>query len=238
MFKKSHMSNKESIPKVIHKVLYTHDYDNRTIEQPMKDAIETFVNKNPDYVVKIYNQTDSINYIRDNFGEKMVNIYLKLKPYAFRSDLFRYLVLFNEGGYYSDIKEVALLPFDEVFPSNMRWFSSYDIHEGNIFNALIASIPGHPWLKRAIDMVVTNVTNNYYGDGPLFPTGPKLLYDACDDNNKTPNDIIGKHFRRGNKYYIALDDKKIVQTKYDYNSWDGLGGNDYVKMWGRKDVYN
>jgi hypothetical protein len=47
-----------------------------------------------------------------------------------------------------------------------------------LHNAIIASVPQHPMIKTAIDVIVENIESKFYGNNPLEPTGPGALGKA------------------------------------------------------------
>ena len=56
------------------------------------------------------------------------------------------------------------------------------------------SYPKNPKLLEAIKKIVTNTQNNYYGEGPLSPTGPVLLKSIFPTTlNSNVNMDIGEH---------------------------------------------
>jgi len=231
-----------TIPRKIHKIWITNT-DVMSLE--MADAIETFRIHNPHYTLQIYNKQDCLDYIIQYYDTNIMNTYQKLKPYAYKSDLMRLLILYQEGGYYSDMKQVCLMSFDDMFPSTMQWFTTelkWDPDPIELQNSFIACIPKHPWIKRAIDIIVHNVQNEYYGTRPIDPTGPTVLSLACNIGWYS-NSYFGKFvFGRG-----ALTDdiydhnvNKIILHKYKKikpGDWIQDGGNDYVQLWNSHDIY-
>jgi len=99
------------IPKLIH----------QTTGNPAKlgdvylNNIKDITNLNPLWEYKIYSDDDCCDFIYDNYGEEFLNIYLSIDPKygAARADLFRYLVIYEKGGLYLDIKSTCYKPLDE-----------------------------------------------------------------------------------------------------------------------------
>lgn len=62
-------------------------------------------------------------YIATNFGREVHDLYQRIHPSygAARADLFRYLLIYNEGGYYLDIKRSMVRPLDAVLRSDDRY---------------------------------------------------------------------------------------------------------------------
>lgn len=239
-----------NIPKVLHKVIIL-DSD-KYITNKLRIAINSFIEKNPDYELRIYYKDDCIKYIKEHYEEIHLEIFNKLIPYAYKCDFFRYLLLYNEGGYYSDMRQTCLQSFDKCFPKDMEWFSCIDYPKqlGYMCNGFICSIPKHKWLKRAINATIYNVQNNYYGKDPLSITGPALFGKVCNLDEKEDNWYIGIHERKSHLddgYLYTHLGEKIIDIKYRKS--DGKlylggdwsmeeGGNNYNDYWYNKNVYN
>merc|ERR1712008_630855 len=110
-------------------------------------------------------------------------------------------------------RQVCLQPFDRIFPQDMEWFSVLD--RLYMHTAFIASVPGHPWLARAVDVVLENVRQQHYGNSPLDPTGPGTLGVACNLFEKGPSwllgELAGEHVLSHEGERIIL--KKIPETR-------------------------
>lgn len=100
------------IPKIIHQI-YTHGW--YRLPDDIKDQIHTLRQKNPGWEYRFYDEKDIVRYINAFFGKDMLALYLRINPEygAVRADLFRYLVIYNEGGVYLDIKSFCSRPLDE-----------------------------------------------------------------------------------------------------------------------------
>lgn len=235
------------IPKVIHKVILVDGMGMPTLSESMGNAVRSFEQLNSHYQLRIYSGTDCSAYIRQHFDNEVLHAFEALRPYAYKCDLFRYLVLLREGGFYSDMRQVCLQPLDQVFPPDMTWFSAID-DPPYMHNAFLASVPGHPWLKRAVKVVLQNIRGHHYGDCPLDPSGPGALGRACDLEELGPTCLIGEHHIEGGDGYILnhLGDK-FIMTKYrkhngekylpgEWGIEDG-GGQNYNDLWLARRVY-
>lgn len=235
---KASMSSDRAIPKVIHKTLIVGDKNIKNVPGGIQKAMDSFKKKNPGYEMRFYNYNDCLEYIYRHYGPKMVDYFERLKPYTYKSDLMRVLLLYNEGGFYSDIKEVCIGSFDKIFPKDMTWFSAEDRPPFHMVTGFIAAPPRHPWIKRMIQLILLNIDDNYYGYSPLYPTGPALFFLACDLKNKKSTDVFGEFITKG-RHRIVYKNKPILYTKYDDGkiNWKELGGNDYTQMWNDSKVY-
>ena len=70
----------------------------------MKECVESLKKQNPEFTHHLFDIDECREYIRSHFDEDVLNAYDKLIPSAYKADLWRYCVLYKEGGIYMDIK--------------------------------------------------------------------------------------------------------------------------------------
>ena len=87
------------IPKIIHKIVLVDDGKIPTFPDGMKKALETWYRMNPGYKVKLYSGDDCVNYIKEHFDDDVLEAYNTLKPYSYKCDLMRHLIMYQEGGW-------------------------------------------------------------------------------------------------------------------------------------------
>ena len=233
---------KSMIPKVIHKVLIVDDGKIPEIPEGINKAIETWYRLNPGYKVKIYSGESCINYIKQHFDDEVLKAYQTLKPYAYKCDLMRHLIVYNEGGWYSDIRQICLEPIDNLSSSNKEYYTSVDCPPNQMcmYNAFIGSIPKHDISKKMIDLVLWNVKQRHYGLDCLYPTGPGAYMNASIDYIRAYPDkcMIGQHTP---DEHILFGNHKFIKCKYNNarggDNSDLKGGNDYGEMWRNRDIY-
>ena len=117
-----------------------------------------------------------------------------LRPNAFRADLWRYCVLFAEGGFYMDAEDVPLVPLqsfvrpcDSLVLANDLCPDFSDARKKaakrgalrpcnftSVQISFMAAVAGLPFFRCAIDRVIAHVQRRYYGPGDLFVTGPPV----------------------------------------------------------------
>lgn len=120
--------------------------------------------------------------LRDFIAREMTGDVLaafdRLRPFAYKADLGRLCLLHIMGGLYSDLSfffinpilppdHVGIVAFQDVRSSSRRWAS--------ISNGLLWATPGRPELAIAIEMIVANCRDLYYGSSSIHPTGPVLM---------------------------------------------------------------
>jgi len=207
----------------------------------MRENYELNKTLNPEMTFHLYNENDCREFIQNNFDEKVLYAYNSLIPCSYKSDLWRFCVLYINGGIYIDIKYKCVNGFTFVNLTDKEYFVK-DIPDRYVYTALIVALPGNDVLLQCINQIVENVKNKYYGENPLYPTGPGLLgsyytqeeidlfnlYHSCS--------LIDNKL---NEYYIVYNDKIILsfykkyreeQSKYQKNIH-------YSELWSEKRIY-
>ena len=118
---------------------------------------------------------------------------------ATKSDLWRYLVLFQYGGVYTDVDNSPVgINGDSIQPDDDSFFVIESL--GIVAQFFIASSPGHPIMSLAINNGVGNLRNivNVMRNNPAIITGPKALKNAFILlMNRTSNGYIDAGLYRG-----------------------------------------
>jgi mannosyltransferase OCH1-like enzyme len=203
-------------------------------------AISQIKQTNPRFNYYLFNDEDCRIFIKNYFDENILNAYDKLIPGAYKADLWRYCVLYKMGGIYLDIKYVPVNKFKfRNLLTSEYWVTDSD---GNgIYNALMVCKAGNQILLNAINRIVENVKNKYYGSSFLEPTGP-LLLGQYFTNEEKQNSII-KHKMNGpndfNKIILfknypilkCFRGYYLVQNKYKIK-------RHYSELWNERNIYS
>jgi mannosyltransferase OCH1-like enzyme len=100
----------DEIPKIIHQ-------SDKDIENFKKFDLENDINKKncPGYDFRFYDNEDIVFYIKNNFNSRVLDAYLSINDVfgPCKSDFFRYLVLYKEGGVYLDNKSIIIKNLDK-----------------------------------------------------------------------------------------------------------------------------
>lgn len=101
------------IPKIIHQTWYNNDLPIEYI-----NIIEHNKKLNPNFIFKFYTDKDIDNILENNkniISSFISNAYYKINPKygPARADLFRYLIIYLEGGIYLDMKIKILEPLEK-----------------------------------------------------------------------------------------------------------------------------
>ena len=166
-------------------------WEGSVVSNGMYRSVQSWLSHNLGWEYFFFDNQACLDFIKDNFDKKVLQAYDLIIPGAYQADLWRYCVLYIHGGVYGDIKQEALIGLDDVLPEGIEFLSIKDQRrshcefDGYIYQAFICARPKHQFLKQAIDMIVDNVNNGYYGYDVLSPSGPGLL-------GKSINLVLGR----------------------------------------------
>lgn len=130
----------------------------------------------PDHEVRFYDDEACRAYLATHFPPAVVAKYLELDMPAHRADLFRYGVMFVEGGVYLDVKTVLVRPLDEAFPDEARLYTVLSKHAGRIHQGILASPPRNRIFARVIELALA--TPRFEGQGATLSKWDKALYHS------------------------------------------------------------
>lgn len=167
-----------SVPKVIHQI-----YSDKNLSPELLENIKQLKLMNPNWSYKLHDDHDIESYIKLHYPN-LLSTYHKINPIygAAKADFFRYLLIYNEGGVYLDIKSSASKPFDEIIRNEDLYLLSHwknelgepyentGIHHkinnqyGEFQQWHIVATKGHPFLKA----VINNVCHNIHTYNPFF----------------------------------------------------------------------
>jgi mannosyltransferase OCH1-like enzyme len=205
----------------------------------MFKAIELIKKNNPRFNYYLFDDNDCREFIRKNFRGEILNAYDSLIPGAYKADLWRYCVLYRCGGIYLDIKYIPVNGFKFInLLEQEHW--PLDINKTNIYNALLVCKPGNEILFKAINQIVENVKNKYYGPCYLSPTGPELLsrFFSEDQKNTFPiyHELMGNNdsdkIIKFNNYIILRGYPGYIRERELYSKIAH-----YHILWNNKQIY-
>lgn len=229
------------------------------IPRKMLRSIETILEDNPEYTYLYFTNGKVRDFIRKHFSMRVVNAYDKLKPGAYKADLFRYCALYILGGVYIDTGMVSNAPLRSLIKKDDVFISPEDNGTKGVYNAFICCAPKSQIMEIAIRLVVKNVESDTYGHDPLVITGPLALANALKmylkskgyknytpkpDETVAPGIRIIKYVRTGFCYtegQISDGGNYLFLSRYPGYYQDRkwyYTNKHYSAMWRDKDVYN
>ena len=123
----------------------------------MKINREKLIKQNPEFTHYLYDDDMCRKFISENFEEDILYTFNKLKPGAYKADLWRYCILYKKGGIYLDIKYSCVNGFKLIYLTDKEYYvrdrTINNINCG-IYNGLIVSLPYNNSLLKAIYNIV------------------------------------------------------------------------------------
>tara|TARA_B100001093_G_scaffold470601_1_gene492193 strand:- start:213 stop:926 length:714 start_codon:yes stop_codon:yes gene_type:complete len=204
----------------------------------------------PDYNYNLYNNNSIEEFLLENYDDIIFKTYKKLVPYSYKCDFARYCILYKRGGWYFDLglkvtKRVELKDTTDLFI--FRDINKYSSTSWACASGIIYARREQPILAKAIELIVENTKNNFYGLTPLCPTGPSLWGKAIASVGIDANTIIGDFieltpsFEKKNKAMVLPDGTIFAFNKDapggDLESLGCIGVNNYNDFWFSKNIY-
>ncbi len=220
-----------TIPKLIHQTVASKD----GLHPAYIANIAALRERNPGWEHRLYDDRDIEAFIAGNYDPSVLAAYRRLNPVfgAARADLFRYLLLYKQGGVYLDIKSTVTTPLDEILKPNdayllshwrdPRWGRYPELGpDGEFQQWHIVAEPSHPFLAAVIKRVQDNIASYFPArDGSgriaLFRlTGPIAYTQAIEPI-------------RARQPYRLVEAEELGFVYTIFGSDDAPGGHMYIQ---------
>ena len=198
----------------------------------------------------IYNDEQLRTFIEENYDKETVWAYDSLKPFSYKADLGRFCLLNAIGGWYFDIAVRAVNAVD--VGERIKFLAFRDIQRFSYTSwacatTVLYSKPDNKGLQIAIEKIIANCKNKYYGITPLCPTGPTLLGEALAANGSQADFVYGDYLeltpthQQKNRAFVLPDGTIMAWSKPsgggDLTGVGAKGVNNYNELWAARDVY-
>lgn len=243
----------KSAPKEINGVplVIYQSWQSHIVPKGMKQNILSTVETNPDFDYYLYSDADSRAFIKKHYDDDVVAAFDSLRPGAYKSDLWRYCILYKLGGVYFDIKMVPLVSLYNLVYNNTHVFVKDFTVPGKeilnmrdcVWNGLMISPPNNKIFKYCIDEVVESYKMQLYRNNPLDITGPCLLgriiktYDSSNYfkymtlNINKENDSVILLYHNIPYFLVEYPGYRKEQKMFQKSTH-------YHQAWNNKEVYN
>jgi len=161
------------IPRIIHQTIT----NKSTLDDLAAENITRLKELNRGWIHNIYDEAERRSFIVGHYGADVLAYYERIQPLygAARADFFRYLLLYERGGVYLDIKSTLNQPLDAVLQESdsyllSKWqngpgqkYEGWGIHNNvdGVTNEYqqwyIVAAPKHPFLEAVIKKVQANI---------------------------------------------------------------------------------
>lgn len=198
----------------------------------------------------IYTNEALRQFIVDNYDSAVVWAYDSLIPYSYKADLGRFCLLNKLGGWYFDIAVRVANPVD--LGERIEFLAFRDIQRFSYTTwacatTVLYSKSNNIALQTAIEMIVDNCREQYYGITPLCPTGPTLLGAALAANGGNANNVFGDYleltptYEQKNRAFVLPNGTIMAWSKPsaggDLTQLGAKGTNNYNELWAARNVY-
>lgn len=245
-------------PSHVHQILIAKPFDQTVASSPIFDDNMSRIGiLYPDSEYRLWTHDDLRDFMAQAFPGEVCRAFDTLRPYAYKADLGRLCLLHAMGGLYSDISffwmerlrppsTAGIVAFLDVRSSSPAWTA--------LSNGIIWARPQRREIAIAIDMILANCRNLYYGLNSLHPTGPVLLGRAFvkalaeqeTDEGWSEQWVGHACFLTPMGYPKGLacftpDEKLIAISRKEGGTGLGdlqlSGGNNYNDFWNSRTVY-
>lgn len=173
------MSDAGQTTAFIHQIMLVDGYHLPAQLPPLIDANRRALRElYPDAAYTLWSGDALREEISQGFGRDVLNAFDTLAPYAYKSDLARFCLLYRHGGLYVDLTNRLLNPLRPPAGAGIASFRDYDLLSPSwtaVNGGVLWATPGRAEFEIAIDYVLENCRTRFYGRNPLYPTGPVLL---------------------------------------------------------------
>ena len=224
------------IPKKIFQTWHTKD-----LPPKMSENIEYIKKIHPDFEHYLFDSEDCRIFIKHYFDSSVINAFDILIPQAFKADLWRYCVLYVNGGVYMDVK----LKTTENFTLHQFLEKEYFVRDlphlniCGIYNGILICKPKNPLFLQAINKIVENVNNKFYGNLSLEVTGPHLLVHFFE-SKQVENFDLSLQVNDLKNHEIIYNGNIIFEGYIEYRQEQSVHQNNlhYDELWWNRKIYN
>lgn len=212
------------IPKQIHQCWF-----GSALDTERQNSVNSLRNLNKGWTHTLWDDAAAKRFINDVYGWYVTDLYNSINPnyYAARADLFRYLLMYDRGGVYLDVKSLYTKPLDSFINPNDEYIltgNGYEWHQWHIM-----CVPKHEFLTRVIGKVFANIErydmrSDGVGDRAVVKiTGPKPYTEGvnaalpyCEYRHVKPYphrlvyDTLGSERRRADPKHYSNQSEPLI----------------------------
>lgn len=120
-------------------------------------ASMTWVDLNPDFEYRFYDDVDCTSLIADRFGKRALSAFRLIDGGAYKAGFWRLCVLYLYGGVYADIDSLCRRPLSKLIRPEDEFIAPKGEAPCAINDAFICSVPRHPFLGRSIARAIERI---------------------------------------------------------------------------------
>lgn len=252
------MSNEFHEIKYLHQIFIVDDFVlPRSFSPTIQHHIDVARSLYPQAAYKMWSGNEIREFIKRHFSKDVLKAFDTLTPYAYKSDLARYCLMYIYGGLYFDLSMYMLNRWQ--IPRQCGVAAFYETYDGmecwaSLQNSLLWSLPKRKEWKVLIEKIVSNCRNRYYGPHDHYVTGSPLLgrsFATVISENSNMLDIDDQYI--GEVRYITPErfvqnvtfvspDRRVVALRNksvagNISELGVKGANSYCLLWKQKKVF-
>ncbi len=170
------------IPNIIHFIwIDKNTLHTNKIPDKYDKCIQTWKQNAPDLTIKIWFYNEILQFIKNNFDNNILQLFLNMNKIISKCDFARFLIIYKHGGIYCDLdfycrkNLYSLIKHKNHFLVPEPPEHQKDYKEKLIFNGIFAFTPNHPFVKGYIDYMYKNYKHTKNQNDVLKTTGPAAL---------------------------------------------------------------
>jgi mannosyltransferase OCH1-like enzyme len=174
------------IPKKIWQT-YQCDYDE--LPEYIKSTTNTWIELNPDYEYQYMSDNDARDFIKQEYGNDVLEVFNSVPVGVMRGDMWRYLIIYAYGGVYTDLDTRCNAPISSWIKEDKRFIicPENDVH---LCQWTFAATAKHPSVESVINLMLNRLADNPDWSKPHFVhyyTGPGVWTQGIVDSLGVPN---------------------------------------------------
>lgn len=223
------------IPKILWQT-YEDDYNDLPIY--VRETAQTWIDKNPKYEFKYVNAKQREEFILKYFGTEWLKRYSKGVSGSMKADVWKYLVMYQFGGVYTDMDYSCERPISFWCKDNFDMIIGADEMPNEIACHLFASKPNHPALKSILDVVYNNLEEIDFSIEliPYTLTGPTAFTKGIKQYLNIDNELnLLNNVQQINNSDKAIGSKIYCYGNENFNMFTNIAVTDLM---GRQNWYD
>lgn len=192
------------------KIFQTHEYEYNDLPEWFKQTSLSWKNLNPGWEYVYHNAKDRAEYVKGQSPE-VYKLYREIKK-PHQADIWRYLIVKNEGGVYADMDSFCSAPMEYVLsdlPKDIDLVSTRTEKEEHTNNANFAAIKGSKILSECIQEII--IANSKELNKPDQEIIHQCFSNGVKNNTGLVSQVMVAH--HGSSYKTKFD-QNIVKINY------------------------
>jgi len=147
----------------------------------IQQKINTYIQLNPSYKYHLFLDEDMDNFVNTYFPGEIADSYNRLNIIVAKVDFWRYLILYKYGGVYLDMDSSIDAPLDNLINPHDEAIITAEGNPNLYVQWGLIFKKEHPILKKVIDRIVNNITENRYPNNIHKMTGPTVYTEGINE---------------------------------------------------------